>query len=116
LLKLSASSFVNTPRNLSDKRSTGFGSSIRENVTATCLPTYEGGTDTDTLDLRGVIIVLVITLRFEIILQRYENNASVKNFHPTFISFVEHIDAGFNLWHKQNIDFFPIFAIQTTKL
>jgi len=62
-MKLSALSFENTPRNLSESRVAGFRvfvSSIKANVTATCLPINEDGTDKEIFDLRGVMIVLVI--------------------------------------------------------
>ena len=65
LLRLSALSFDNAPRNISDNRVTGFclsGSSTKVNVTSICLPINEDGTDKDTFDSRGIIIVLVIIL------------------------------------------------------
>jgi hypothetical protein len=67
LLKLSALSFDNTPRNISDNRKAGFGlsmSSFNEKVTSTGLPMYEDGTESETLVLRGIMTVLAITIQF----------------------------------------------------
>jgi hypothetical protein len=67
LIKLSASSFENTPRNISDNSIAGFGlsvSSFKATETSTCLPMYDCGTDTETLVLRGIITVLVIIISF----------------------------------------------------
>jgi hypothetical protein len=67
--KLSALSFDSAPRNISDSRMAGFGfsvSSFNEKVTSTCLPMYEGGTDTEILVLRGIITVLTIMIAFKL--------------------------------------------------